>query len=138
MNKVSLIIHCSASSFGNAALIDKWHRDRNFNKIGYHFVVLNGQVIKGVYREMYDGLVDTGRDIGEKGAHTYGHNDNIGICLIGNSGDFTINQMTTLKQIIKDMSFMISEVKQHSDFDENKPYCAGLSDSVMEQLNSML
>ncbi len=38
-----IIIHHSASDFGDAKLIDKWHKERGWKGIGYHFVVLNGK-----------------------------------------------------------------------------------------------
>ena len=37
-----IIIHCSDSEFGDAALIDKWHKERGWTGIGYHYVILNG------------------------------------------------------------------------------------------------
>ena len=41
-NKIShIIIHHSASSWGTSHTIDKWHRERGFSMIGYHFVILN-------------------------------------------------------------------------------------------------
>ena len=52
INKV--IIHCSATPEGKdytVADIDRWHRERGFNEIGYHYVV---------YR---DGSVHAGRDV---------------------------------------------------------------------------
>lgn len=73
INKV--IIHCSATPEGRdytVADIDRWHRERGFNEIGYHYVV---------YR---DGSVHTGRDVAKIGAHCKGQNaDSIGICYIG-------------------------------------------------------
>ena len=43
MRKIdSIIIHCSATKVGQdftAADIDRWHRERGFNGIGYHYVV---------------------------------------------------------------------------------------------------
>ncbi len=42
MRKIdSIIIHCSATKVGQdftAADIDRWHRERGFNGIGYHYV----------------------------------------------------------------------------------------------------
>ena len=38
----TIIIHCSATRAGQdftAADIDRWHRQRGFRSIGYHFVV---------------------------------------------------------------------------------------------------
>lgn len=73
INKV--IIHCSATPEGRdytVADIDRWHRERGFNEIGYHYVV---------YR---DGSVHAGRDVAKIGAHCKGQNaDSIGICYIG-------------------------------------------------------
>ena len=43
MRKIdSIIIHCSATKVGQdftAADIDRWHRERGFNGLGYHYVV---------------------------------------------------------------------------------------------------
>lgn len=70
-----IIIHCSATKAGqdfHAKDIDKWHRERGFNEIGYHKVI------------DLDGTVENGRSISKIGAHCAGHNaDSIGICYIG-------------------------------------------------------
>ena len=52
MRKIdSVIIHCSATKAGmdfSVADIDRWHRARGMNGIGYHYVVrLDGTVEKG-------------------------------------------------------------------------------------------
>ena len=45
MRKIdSIIVHCSATKAGQdftAADIDRWHRERGFNGIGYHYVILS-------------------------------------------------------------------------------------------------
>ncbi len=70
-----IIIHCSATPEGRdytVADIDRWHRERGFARIGYHYVV---------YR---DGSIHQGRYLAEVGAHCVGHNaTSIGICYIG-------------------------------------------------------
>lgn len=77
MNRLikELIIHCSATPEGKnftTTDIDRWHRQRGFKKIGYHYVIY------------LDGSIHTGRKEGEIGAHCSGHNANsIGICYIG-------------------------------------------------------
>ena len=76
MRKIdSIIIHCSATKVGQdftAADIDRWHRERGFNGIGYHYVVC------------LDGRLERGRDISLAGAHCKGWNEHsIGICYIG-------------------------------------------------------
>ena len=70
-----IIVHCSATPEGRdytVADIDRWHKQRGWKGIGYHYVI---------YR---DGSVHKGRDVSEIGAHCEGHNANsIGICYIG-------------------------------------------------------
>ena len=74
-NITEIIIHCSATTEGKhftAGDIDRWHRQRGFHSIGYHYVILlNGETQKG-------------RDLQQIGAHCTGHNrQSIGICYIG-------------------------------------------------------
>ncbi|MDL2303208.1 N-acetylmuramoyl-L-alanine amidase [Dysgonomonas sp. OttesenSCG-928-D17] len=76
MRKINkIILHCSATKEGQnftTADIDRWHKQRGFAKIGYHFVIY------------LDGSLHKGRDISEIGAHAQGQNSNsIGICYIG-------------------------------------------------------
>ena len=52
--------------------IDRWHRERGWLKIGYHYVIKR------------DGTVETGRELEEVGAHAKGHNAiSVGICMVG-------------------------------------------------------
>ena len=71
----SIILHCSATPEGKdftVADITRWHKERGFRTIGYHYVV---------YR---DGTVHKGRPVEQMGAHCEGHNkDSIGVCYIG-------------------------------------------------------
>lgn len=70
-----IIVHSTATPEGRhhtVADIDKWHRQRGFNGIGYHYVVY------------LDGSVHEGRDVSRIGAHTSGHNaTSIGVCYVG-------------------------------------------------------
>jgi N-acetylmuramoyl-L-alanine amidase len=70
-----IILHCSATKEGQdftAADIRRWHLQRGFADIGYHFVV------------RLDGTIEQGRDINRIGAHCLNHNQrSIGICYIG-------------------------------------------------------
>lgn len=70
-----IIVHCTATPQGMAVSvsdIDRWHRQRGFAGIGYHFVVY------------LDGTVHTGRPIDRAGAHCKGHNAySIGVCFVG-------------------------------------------------------
>ncbi|MGC9319399.1 MAG: N-acetylmuramoyl-L-alanine amidase [Armatimonadota bacterium] len=81
-----VVIHHTASGATveghvvDADRIAAWHRERGFSAeyrgriyhIGYHYVILP------------DGTVQRGRPDWMLGAHTYGHNDYLGICLVGN------------------------------------------------------
>ena len=140
------IIHCSASKFGNAVLIDSWHKQRGWSGIGYHAVILNGQITSKLFNKHFDGLIESGRpfddnnliDPFEAGAHTLGHNSTIGFCLIGESGKFTHNQIHGLHKSlgwIKQI-FGTLEISHHSDWDPKKPLCAGLSKEFIEHLNN--
>lgn len=76
MRKINkIILHCSATKAGQHFTVEditRWHKERGFNTIGYHFVIY------------LDGTVHKGRDISEIGAHVTGQNSNsIGICYIG-------------------------------------------------------
>lgn len=70
-----IIIHCTdtpENGHFTVEQIDKWHRQRGFKCIGYHYVIY------------LDGSVHKGREINEIGAHCLGHNQNsIGICYVG-------------------------------------------------------
>jgi len=91
MRRIALIvIHCSDSAFGDAALIRRWHtnpppKGNGWSDIGYHFVVLNGQrCLRAPYDPAADGLVEPGRPLEQIGSHVRGHNlESIGVCLVG-------------------------------------------------------
>lgn len=76
MRKIDeIIIHCSATKEGvdfRASDVDRWHRQRGFKCIGYHYFI------------RLDGTVEKGRDESMVGAHCQGHNaHSIGICYCG-------------------------------------------------------
>lgn len=83
VNKI--IIHCSDSNFGSVDEIDRWHRERGFDCIGYHFVVTNGfEFKKSEYSKEFDGIIQIGRNEDIKGAHAVPYNTgSLGICVIG-------------------------------------------------------
>lgn len=75
MKPTEIILHCSATKENadfSSADIKKWHIQRGFNNIGYHYVI------------RLDGTIEAGRKENEIGAHCLGHNaKSIGICYIG-------------------------------------------------------
>jgi len=114
MAKISnIVIHCSDSAFGNANEIRRWHKEKGWNDIGYHFVILNGMIFKDTIFHSLDGSIECGRPVdgnmfltgNEIGAHALGYNNNsIGICLIGKN-EFTKNQMIALRMLVKELVF---------------------------------
>lgn len=120
-----VIVHCSASSFGDVALITEWHKERKFKSIGYHYVILNGRRdSKAAYRAKLDGLLEPGRDESEIGAHCLGHNkDSIGVCLVG-IDTFSPNQLaslyTLLTSLIERYNLTSQDIYGHYEFTSGK------------------
>lgn len=71
----TIVVHCSATREGKDYTVEdirRWHKDRGYSDIGYHYVV---------YR---DGSIHEGRPLELPGAHVKGHNArSIGICYVG-------------------------------------------------------
>lgn len=129
-----IIVHCSATQEGKdftIADIDRWHRQRGFTKIGYHYVI---------YR---DGTIHVGRNESEVGAHCLGHNQNsIGICYIGGLSsdgktpkdtrtDAQKKALTTLLQTLK-KKYPSASIHGHRDF--AKKACPSF-DATKEYMN---
>ena len=122
-----IILHYSFSDFGNAALIDSWHRERGWSGIGYHYVLLNPYPDAEsfcLHRPQFwlDGVVEIGRPLHVVGAHTYGRNTNsIGICVIGKEL-FTYQQFQSLATLISDIraDYPDLELYGHYEFQDKK------------------
>lgn len=129
MRKITRIfIHCSDSYFGDASAIDAWHKQKGWNGIGYHFVVLNGVRRAADLGEpnnpLDDGLVEKGRSLTQVGAHVEGHNqDSIGICLIGKK-HFTDMQIAETISLVKKLqaqfTIPVKNVQGHYEVDKKK------------------
>lgn len=114
MRKITkIIVHCSATPEGRnytVADIDRWHKQRGWKGIGYHYVI---------YR---DGSIHTGRKIEEIGTHCTGQNaDSIGICYIGGlatdgktpKDTRTPAQKTALRSLINELKAKFPGVTVH-------------------------
>ena len=99
-----IIIHCTATPEGRPVTIadvDKWHKERGFAGIGYHYLIgLNGEIWKG-------------RDEWEIGAHTLGENQrSIGIAYVGGmTKDMKKAKDTRTELQKKSMLKLIKELK---------------------------
>ena len=115
-----IILHCSATPEGKDYSVDtirKWHLQRGFSDIGYHYVV---------YR---DGSIHSGRDVNISGAHCTNHNSkSIGVCYIGgldftgkNAKDTRTEEqkkslVNLVKQLISVYKLSISNVHCHNEY----------------------
>jgi N-acetylmuramoyl-L-alanine amidase len=115
-----IVIHCSDSPQGrgdNAETIDRWHKERGWSSIGYHFVILE------------DGTIEAGRDIDKQGAHAKGYNHYIGICLIG-IDKFTDKQFESLKALVSGLmenyDIMPNKVLGHYQVDKHGKTCPNI------------
>lgn len=118
MRKITnIIVHCADTPEGRddkAADIRRWHKERGFNDIGYHYVV------------DLDGTIEPGRDVTIAGAHTTGHNaDSIGVCYIGGADTDmkpkdtrTDEQKTALRLLLKYLvqKYPGAKIYGHRDF----------------------
>ena len=111
-----IVVHCSATKRTQdigVVEINRWHRDRGWSGIGYHFVIRR------------DGTVETGRPINKAGAHAYGVNRvSWGICMVGGldyQGDpvdnFTPPQYDALRAVVTTLKAFApdAEVLGHRD-----------------------
>lgn len=112
-----IIIHCTATpALRHVTVldIDRSHRERGFDCIGYHYVVY------------LDGTVHAGRPVDRIGAHCKGHNArSIGVCYVGGL-DATMSpadtrtpaQKLSLIKLLSDLRqrFPRAVIHSHRDF----------------------
>jgi len=101
--------------------IDRWHRQKGYFRIGYHFVIRR------------DGTIEKGRALDEIGAHVQGYNNkSIGICMVGGTdpqgrpeNNFTPEQFDKLKFLLQALTadYPKAIVQGHRDFPGVKKDC---------------
>lgn len=99
-----IVVHCSATkATSNVTIHDvrKWHTDKGWSDIGYHFFI------------ELDGAIKIGRDINKAGAHVLGHNAHtIGVCYAGGyNKNMEAADTRTIEQK-KSMLLLISKLKE--------------------------
>jgi len=120
----TIVIHCSATGYGNRSLFKRWHRKLGWDDVGYHFIILNSYPRMKFWNEKTpyfdsDGRIEKGRPVEKAGAHVRLHNENtIGICLVGDR-TFSLKQFESLKKLVKKLQaqYSISSIKGHYEFD---------------------
>jgi N-acetylmuramoyl-L-alanine amidase len=119
-----IVIHCAdtpANMDIGVKEIDRWHRQRGWLGIGYHYVIRR------------NGKVEYGRDLSKVGAHAEGFNaHSIGICMVGGckmEGDkqvpennFTPEQWATLEKLVLRLliEYPKCKVVGHNDLTDKK------------------
>lgn len=113
-----IIIHCTATPEGRECTVDeirRWHRQRGFSDIGYHYIVhLNGDL-------------DFGRNVDISGAHCLNHNaHSIGVVYVGGvakdgktpKDTRTQEQKATLASLLLDLRKLYpkASIHGHRDF----------------------
>ena len=121
MNRKStnwIVIHCSATRAiqdVGASDIRKWHRQKGWADIGYHYVIRRS------------GKVEPGRQADTVGAGVQGHNaDSVHVCLVGGLNDetwkpeanYTPQQWESLTKLVGTLSKKYPEARVlgHRDF----------------------
>ena len=111
-----MILHNADAYKCSAQDIHRWHKERGWAGIGYHFLVRK------------DGTIERGRPEDTIGAHASGHNsDSIGICFEGafmteRMGQAQINAGKELIASLKN-KYGITKVQKHKDV--NPTNCPG-------------
>lgn len=105
MRKINhIVLHCSATRPGQRVTvrdIEKWHKARGFQTIGYHYVIYP------------DGSIHKGRDLSQPGAHVAGNNSNsIGICYIGGLDGSGAPQDTRTSEQRASLWFLLQNLKE--------------------------
>lgn len=130
----TLVIHITASAFGDVETITGWHTSppRNWDTIGYHYLITNCYpTLKNLKHKTplpaFDGMVVEARSLEFQGAHAVGHNDHtIGIAMVGNTekggGVFTGKQLESCFRLINELSirYNISSIVGHYELDKSK------------------
>lgn len=119
MRKINeIIVHCTATAEGKdfkAADIDRWHKEKGWNGIGYHHVV------------DLDGTVEPGRPESRVGAHCLRHNTNsIGVVYVGGLASDgktpkdtrTLQQKVALVKLLTELKhrYPSATIHGHQDF----------------------
>lgn len=117
-NIKEIIVHCAATPEGKNFTVEQirqMHLARNFNDIGYHYVIY------------LDGSIHKGRDESISGAHCTGHNTiSIGVCYIGGcttdgktpKDTRTPAQKAALIKLLKELKvkYPMAKIYSHRDF----------------------
>ena len=121
-----VILHCSATPEGRefgAEDIRRWHINRGWTDIGYHYVI------------HIDGLIETGRPVSIQGAHTSGENeDSVGVCYIGGldlsmdaKDTMTVPQEIAFVELVNSLRLIFGDLFIHGHNEYSPKACPSFS-----------
>lgn len=124
-----LVYHHTAIKEISPTDIDKLHKDKGWNGIGYHYYIRK------------DGTVYKGREDDAEGSHVKGYNKkSIGVCVEGNFEEecLTEEQIDSLENlsIFLCLKYDINEILQHKDL--GKTLCPGNNFPIEEIKKSVI
>ena len=132
-----IIVHHSATrdtrSLSFPAIADYHINNQGWDDIGYHFVI-----------EDYNGepFLLTGRGVQYKGAHCFGLNDHIGVCVGGNYDTQELPPMLLMKLVNLLSGLIVVHDLTISDIDYHRNHanktCPGEKFPSLEQLRALL
>ena len=103
--------------------IRRWHLQRGFVDVGYHYVIKR------------DGTIEPGRPLDRQGAHVSGFNHlSVGVCLVGGvseddvnvpEANFTDAQYASLRKLLPELqrNFPGAEILGHRDMPRVRKAC---------------
>lgn len=114
-----LIIHHSASSLSTKATdIYKWHTERGFEDIGYHYVI-EADPMRLVY----------GRPPWKVGAHAIPNTGRLGLCIVGDNtkddAKWTDDQIRAAQSLIESIRLVYPGIQVKGHKDVAKTECPG-------------
>lgn len=109
-----IVLHHAAAN-GSVEDVHRWHKNRGWAGIGYHFYVRK------------DGSVYRGRPETWIGAHTVGHNEKIGICAEGNFDEekMCAAQKNAIIELLQYLYDKYGKVKVYGHRDLDATACPG-------------
>lgn len=118
-----IIVHCTATPEGKDYTVDeirRWHKQRGFSDIGYHYIV------------HLDGDIEEGRNVDLSGAHCTNHNaHSIGVVYVGGvakdgktpKDTRTLDQKAALANLLIDLRTLYPNAKIHGHRDFANKAC---------------
>ena len=127
MRKIDkIIVHCSDALVSTTEDIRRWHKEKGWSDIGYHFVIEK------------DGKIHNGRDLDIFGSHCVGQNtDSIGICICGKDlRDMNIGQFVSLRELIQSIKTVFGpmDVYGHRTLDKQGKTCPNFDVNKLHEL----